>query len=176
MNQKLYITMAFVVFAFVLNYYLIHESFTTMEDAKIISTMGTKDLGKGGKENKVTTDSTVSTLTTKTTAPITSTLVTQEALNSQLSLQQKLMEAQTQKMIKDEMLLRRATDDTKKSKVFGVFGSDPKPLNKKKSLEQGSAYQSLTKDPKVVCPNIDTGKYIRRDQIPCWNCNLNQNK
>jgi hypothetical protein len=176
MNQKLFTILVVLLCAILLNYYFLREAFTDSGEikdkgvAKLVSgftqdiptTMGTKivdsrDSTKKSEEKKEEKGSS---------------FVTQESLDSQLALQQKLFEATTQKMMKDETLARRATEDVKEEKPLGSFASDPKTLNPKKSLEQGSTFQSLTKDPKVVCPHIDPSKYIRRDQIPCWNCNL----
>jgi hypothetical protein len=183
MNQKLFTILVVLLCAILLNYYFLREAFTDSGEikdkgvAKLVSgftediptTMGTKiidsrDSTKTSEEKKEEKE--------EKEAKKGSSYVTQESLDSQLALQQKLFEATTQKMVKDETLARRATEDVKEEKPLGSFASDPSALNPKKSLEQGSAFQSLTKDPKVVCPHIDPSKYIRRDQIPCWNCNL----
>lgn len=180
MNQKLYIIVLVLLCAIMINYYFLKESFTDSGEikdsgvAKMVSTMGTQVKTKE-KAADTTTESIKNTIkevakeTTKESSPI---YITQEALDSQLALQQKLMESETKRMIQGEMLTRRATDQPRKSKTLGSYKSDPSSLNPKKALQQGSAYQSLTKDPKVVCPSIDPSKYIKRDQIPCWNCNL----
>ncbi len=183
MNQKLFTILVVLLCAILLNYYFLREAFTDSGEikdkgiAKLVSgftediptTMGTKiidsrDSTKTSEEKKEEKE--------ENEAKKGSSYVTQESLDSQLALQQKLFEATTQKMMKDETLARRATEDVKEEKPLGSFASDPSALNPKKSLEQGSTFQSLTKDPKVVCPHIDPSKYIRRDQIPCWNCNL----
>lgn len=182
MNQKLYIIVIVLLCAIMINYYFLKESFTDSGEikdagvAKMVSTMGTQVKSKDKDTSTTTVPETIKNAikevakeTTKESSPI---YVTQEALDSQLALQQKLMESETKRMIQGEMLARRATDQPRKSKTLGSYKSDPSALNPKKALQQGSAYQSLTKDPKVVCPSIDPSKYIKRDQIPCWNCNL----
>ncbi len=161
--------------AILLNYYFLKESFTDSGEikdsgvAKMVSTMGTQIKEKDAKVKDAIKDAIKEATKESETKPI---YVTQEALDSQLALQQKLMESETKRMIEGEILARRATEQPRKSKKLASYKSDPKPLNPTKALQQGSAYQSLTKDPKVVCPSIDPSKYIKRDQIPCWNCNL----
>ena len=193
MNQKLFTILIVLLCAILLNYYFLQEAFTdsgeikdkgvakmvsgfTASDGTVPTTFGTnvidssdsakpkEDTAKGCDKSK------------EDDKRLTTSYVTQEALDSQLTLQQKLLEAQTQKMLKDETLARRATEDAKKEEAKDSYESDPKALNPKKSLEQGATFQALTKDPKVVCPQIDRSKYIRRDEIPCWNCNLMPNK
>ena len=188
MNQKLFTILVVLLCAILLNYYFLREAFT---DSGEIKDKGVAKMVSGFTQDIPTTfgttvDSSDSTKSKEDTTKscdktkdedkrLATTYVTQEALDSQLTLQQKLFEAQTQKMLKDEMLVRRATEDAKKEKAKDSYESDPKALNDKKSLEQGATFQALTKDPKVVCPQIDRSKYIRRDEIPCWNCNLMPN-
>lgn len=195
MNQKFFTILVVLLCALLLNYFFLREAFTdsgeikdkgvakmvsgfTGLDGEIPTTMGTQVTGSMIDSSKSAEEAEKKACdkSKEEDKKSTTTYVTQEALDSQLALQQKLFEAQTQKMLKDETLTRRATEDVKKEESKKEYESDPEALNPKKSLTQGATFQALTKDPKVVCPHIDPSKYIRRDQIPCWNCNLTPNK
>jgi len=92
---------------------------------------------------------------------------------------QSSVSGKVQDLIKDEASLRTMIrDEIIKSRNVPELSSVQTPLSSSPAvtdgLKQGSSYNSLTKDPAVVCPPLigGCGKYIRKDSIPCWGCSL----
>lgn len=90
---------------------------------------------------------------------------------------QSTVSGKVQDLIKDEASLRSLIRDeilnARNVPALSAVQPSSSPSTTD-GLKQGSSYNSLTKDPGVVCPPPigGCGKYIRKDSIPCWGCSL----